>query len=721
MVRNPLRKLIENNFLDYASYVIKERAIPDAADGLKPVQRRILWSLHEMDDKRFNKVANVIGHCMKYHPHGDQSIVNALVALANRGYFIERQGNFGNIFTGDDASAPRYIECRLTDLARKILFNDDITEFLPSYDGRNREPILFPVKLPVVLLLGAEGIAVGMSTRILPHNFCEVLSAQISCLKNSEFELFPDFLQGGSIDVEGYDDGRGKIRNRARIETKSNKKLVIREVPWGTTTESLMASIESAVRKGKLKISSIDDYTTGSVEIEITVARGVSSEEALKQLFAHTDCEKTHTSNMVVIMDGRPVETSVTDLIHYSSGRLIEILRIELKLELSTLEERLHWMILEQIFIENRLYKLIEECDSLEDVRETIRRSLEPFGEEIGREVSEEDVDRLLGIRIRRISRFDIEAHKLQMEEIRKGLKKTRKNLRDITGYSIRYIEDILSEYGTLHPRLTSIETFSDIDVKEVSLRNLRVGFDADNGFVGTSVKGGCVFDASEYDRIIFFLADGTYRIVPVQEKYFVDGTVLHCGLLSKEQIFSAVYRNTSDMIAYVKRFTIGGYIMDKEYRFAPEGSEVLFFTSREEVRLEYWFSRVKRMRIRKGSTDLSEVLVKSAGARGVRLSGKKVISSLKGIELDREIVSEVSSAEPQEEPQEEPPEEPPEDPPGESDETSIAGSSDEDEAETSVPELPAKTVEQIIEEAENLKRRTTRAIEDAGGDLFDS
>jgi topoisomerase-4 subunit A len=705
MVRNPLRKLIENNFLDYASYVIKERAIPDAADGLKPVQRRILWSLHEMDDKRFNKVANVIGHCMKYHPHGDQSIVNALVSLANRGYFIERQGNFGNIFTGDDASAPRYIECRLTDLARKILFNDDITEFLPSYDGRNREPILLPVKLPVVLLLGAEGIAVGMSTRILPHNFCEVLAAQISCLKNSEFELFPDFLQGGSIDVEGYDDGRGKIRNRARIEKKSNKKLVIRELPWGTTTESLMASIESAARKGKLKISSIDDYTTGSVEIEITVARGISSEEALKQLFAHTDCEKTHTSNMVVIMDDRPVETSVTDLIHYSTGRLIEILRIELKLALSTLEERLHWMTLEQIFIENRLYKLIEECDSLEGVRETIHRSLEPFGEEIGREVSEEDVDRLLGVRIRRISRFDIEAHKLQMGEIRTGLKKTRKNLRDITGYSITYIEDILSEYGTLHPRLTSIETFSDIDVKEVSLRNLRVGFDPDNGFVGTSVKGERVFDASEYDRIIFFLADGAYRIVPVQEKYFVDGIVLHCGLLSKEQVFSAVYRDTTNMIAYVKRFTIGGYIMDKEYRFTPEGSEVLFFTSREEVRLEYWFQRVKRMRIRKGTTDLEEVLIKSSGARGVRLCGKKVISSIKGIELDREDGSEASS--------EEPPDEP--------DETSINESPDEDEVETSVPELPAKTVEQIIEEAEDLKRRTTRAIEDAGGDLFDS
>ncbi|MCK4505827.1 MAG: DNA topoisomerase IV subunit A, partial [Candidatus Aegiribacteria sp.] len=362
-----LKKLFNRNFLEYASYVIKDRAIPDDADGLKPVQRRILWSLFEMDDGRFSKVANVIGHCMKYHPHGDQSIGDALVSLANRGYFIERQGNFGNIFTGDRASAPRYIECRLTDLARETLFNKRITDFSPSYDGRNSEPLLLPVKLPVVLLLGAEGIAVGLSTRILPHNFQEVLKAQVACLRDQEFELFPDFPQGGRIDVTDYDDGRGRIRNRARIEKQGQKNLIIRELPWGTTTESIISSIELAANKGKIKVASIDDYTTDSVEINVRLSRGVDADEGLKLLFAHTDCEKPHTSNIIVIQDGYPVETNVTELVHYSTGRLIEILKLELKLELDDFRNRLHWLDLEQIFIENRLYKSIEECTSWEN------------------------------------------------------------------------------------------------------------------------------------------------------------------------------------------------------------------------------------------------------------------------------------------------------------------------------------------------------------------
>jgi topoisomerase-4 subunit A len=711
MARNPLRKLFEDNFLDYASYVIKDRAIPDSADGLKPVQRRILWSLHEMDDKRYSKVANVIGHSMKYHPHGDQSIGSALVALANRGYFVDRQGNFGNIFTGDDASAPRYIECRLTDLARDVLFNDLITEFLASYDGRNMEPLLLPAKLPVVLLLGAEGIAVGMSTRILPHNFCEVIQAQISCLGGGEFSLLPDFLQGGSIDATDYDDGRGRIRNRARIEKRESKKLVIRELPWGTTTESIMSSIESAARKGRLRISSINDFTAESVEIEITVARGASQDEALKQLYAHTDCEKTHTSSIVVIQDGNPTETTVSELIHYGTGRLVEILKLELRLELETLDNQLHWKTIEQIFIENRLYKEIEECTSAGDVKDTIVRSMEPFAEEIGREISPEDIDRLLAVRIRRISRFDIESHRAEMDDIRTDMKSARKNLRNITDYAIDFLDGVFSKYGKLYPRLTSLEEFTDIDVKKVSLRNLKVGFDSTNGFVGTALKGDSAFDASEYDRIIFFLGDGSYRVVPVQDKYFIDGDILYCGLYDRSTVFSAVYREPGEMIAYVKRFGIGGYIMDREYRFAPDGCEVLFFTHREGVRLEYWFQRAKRMRTRKGSTELSEMHVKGVGARGVRLCGKKVISSIKGMEQDFDADSEDSGSEP---PEEVPPEW------EEHAETVDESREPEDEQPGQTPEQ-TRTVEQILEDAEELRRKSARTLEEASGDLFDS
>jgi topoisomerase-4 subunit A len=691
--------------------VIKDRAIPDAADGLKPVQRRILWSLHEMDDKRYSKVANVIGHCMKYHPHGDQSIGSALVALANRGYFVDRQGNFGNIFTGDDASAPRYIECRLTDLARDVLFDDKVTEFVPSYDGRNSEPVLLPAKLPVVLLLGAEGIAVGMSTRILPHNFCEVLRAQIDCLRDREFTLFPDFQQGGSIDVSDYEDGSGRIRNRARIEKRETKKLVIRDLPFGTTTETVMSSIESAARKGRLKIASISDFTAESVEIEITVARGVSQEEALKQLYAHTECEKSHTSAMVVIQDGIPAETTVTDLVHYSTGRLIEILKLELKHELESLSDQLHWKTLEQIFVENRLYKRIEECRSQEDVREAVVRSLEPFAGEIDREVTPEDVDRLLGVRIRRISLFDIESHREEMEGIRKDISRARGRLRKITDYAVEFLEGILEKYGHLYPRLTSIEEFTDIDVKEVSLRNLKVGFDGEHGFVGIAVRGEVSFDASEYDRIVFFLGDGTYRVIPVQDKYFIDGEILHCGICDRERVYSAVYRDRKDLVAYVKRFSIGGYIMDREYRFAPEGSEILFFTDLPEMRLEYWFQRVKRMRTRKGSTELSDVLVKGVGAKGVRLCGTKVVSSIRGIEPE--------TGEGEEEPAED--EEAPDD-----DGTGTGGQEDadlEEEGAEAGGEAPAeeRSVEQLIEEAEALRLRSARALEEASGDLFES
>ncbi len=644
MSETSLRRLYKRYFLEYASYVIKDRAIPDLADGLKPVQRRILWSLFQMDDGRFSKVANVIGHCMQFHPHGDRSIGDALVSLANRGFFIERQGNFGNILTGDSASASRYIECRLTDLARETLFNKRITDFEPSYDGRNSEPVLLPAKLPVLLLLGAEGIAVGMSTKILPHNFQEVLKAQIACLSGKDFELYPDFPQGGRIDVSDYTDGRGRIRNRARIEKDGSKNLIIRELPYGTTTESLVNSIELASNKGKIKISSIDDYTTDAVEINVRLSRGVGIDEGIKRLFAHTDCETVNSSNIVVIQDGAPVETTITEMIHYCTGRLIEILKLELRLEISDYTGKLHWLTLEQIFIENRLYKNIEECTSWENVRDAVLVSLKPFTDAIDLEITEEDIDKLLSLKIRRISRFDIDSHKEEMGTIRKKMKKAKSNLRNIVPFATDYLEKLLEKYGKNYPRLTSIEDFSDIDVKKVAIRNLKAGFNSDTGLFGTSIKGDKTYSVSEYDRFVFFLDDGTYRVIPVQDKYFINGNILFCGVHDKEMVFTAVYKQQKTGIAFIKRFCIGSFIMDKEYRFIPDGGEVLYFTGKPEMKLDFWFQRTKRMRRRKDECLISDYRVTSENAKGVQLCGKKIISSIKGVSLDDDEEDIVSS-----------------------------------------------------------------------------
>jgi len=714
MSETSLRRLYNRNFLEYASYVIKERAIPDVADGLKPVQRRILWSLFQMDDGRFSKVANVIGHCMQFHPHGDRSIGDALVSLANRGFFIERQGNFGNIFTGDEASAARYIECRLTDLARETLFNKRITDFEPSYDGRNNEPVLFPAKLPVLLLLGAEGIAVGMSTRILPHNFQEVLKAQIACLKEQDFELYPDFPQGGRIDISDYEDGKGKIRNRARIEKDGNKNLIIRELPWGTTTESVITSIELASKKGKIKISSIDDYTTDSVEINVRLSRGVGADEGLKRLYAHTDCETSHSSNIVVIQDGSPVETSITEILHYSTGRLIEILKLELKLEISDYTERLHWLTLEQIFMENRLYRSIEECTSWDNVRDSVKASLEPFLEENRLEVTGEDIDKLLALKIRRISRFDIESHREEMDEIKIRMKKARSNLRNIVRYAIDYIEMLIEKYGKAYPRLTSIEDFSNIDIKKVAIKNLKVGFNAETGLLGTTIKGEKTFSVSEYDRFVYFLDNGTYRVVPVQEKYFIDGNVLHCGVLDKKKVFTIVYQQEKTEIAYIKRFCVESFILDKEYRSVPEGSRIIFLTCEEEMKLDVWFYRKKRMRKRKDEFLISDFKITSEHAKGVQLCGRKIVSSIKGVLLtdadDTTGLSETDSYD------------------GETDVS--GGEVPEQETLHEEPETVLPSPEDVLKQAENLRLRSAEALKKAektvhpdddeeSGDLF--
>ncbi|MBP5707139.1 MAG: DNA topoisomerase IV subunit A, partial [Spirochaetales bacterium] len=413
-----IKDMIGSNFIEYASYVIKDRAIPDIDDGLKPVQRRILHSMDEMDDGKFNKVANVIGNTMKYHPHGDQSIGGSLVVLANKDYFIEKQGNFGNIYTGDDASAPRYIECRLSALAKEVLFNKEITEYVDSYDGRNKEPVTLPAKVPVLLMMGTEGIAVGMTTKILPHNFGELLAAEVAILKKQNFEIFPDFPQGGIIDVTEYAKGNGKVKIRAKIEIPNDKTLLIKEIPFGTTTESLIGSIENAAKKNQIKISSINDYTAEKVEIEIKPGRGETAVDIEKALYAYTDCEVTLSVNCILIMDNKPVEMSVDDVLRHNAQKLVKDLEKELNIEKHKLTERLQDMTLEQIFIENRIYKKIEELKTYEEIIATITKELNKFKKLLIRDLTIEDIERLLEIKIKRISRFDIENHRRNMDDI---------------------------------------------------------------------------------------------------------------------------------------------------------------------------------------------------------------------------------------------------------------------------------------------------------------
>ncbi|MFM8469785.1 MAG: DNA topoisomerase IV subunit A, partial [Limisphaerales bacterium] len=468
----PLHRRVDTGFLQYASYVIRDRAIPNLEDGLKPVQRRILWALHRTDDGRFTKVANVVGDTMKFHPHGDASIGDALVVLANKRYLIEGQGNFGNVFTGDPAAASRYIECRLTELARTELFNDDITQFVPNYDGKQKEPVVFPSKLPLTLMLGAEGIAVGMSCRILPHNFPELLEAQICILKKLPFRCLPDFPTGGQMDARDYQDGKGSVKVRAKIKEKDEQTVVIKELPPGTTTESLTASIEDAVQKGKLKVKSINDYTSESVEIEIKAPAGVSAQQLTDALFAFTNCEATISSRITVIKDNRPVELTVSEVLRENTDQLVRVLKQELELKQQKLENELHFRTLERIFIEEHIYKDIEKCKTNEAVVAAVFEGFKPFRRQMLRELADADVERLLQVRIRRISLFDINQHREEMERTRAELAATQQHLKNVVKFTIGHLEDLLEKYGPQYPRLTTKSArHEEVNVKAVAFK----------------------------------------------------------------------------------------------------------------------------------------------------------------------------------------------------------------------------------------------------------
>jgi topoisomerase-4 subunit A len=628
-----LKPLMEKNFLEYASYVILDRAIPDLRDGCKPVQRRILHTLSEMHDGKFHKVANVIGECMKLHPHGDASIGDALVVLANKEYFIEKQGNFGNILTGHSAAASRYTECRLTPLAVETLFNTALTTSIPSYDGRRLEPRELPAKVPVLLMLGADGIAVGMSTTILPHNFVELLQAQVAILKDQEYTLAPDFLQGGQIDVSEYDDGRGKIRVRARIEKVSGaQKLVIRDVPYSTTTTSLISSIEAAVQKGKVSASTISDFTSDKVEIELHLSRGATAETVIDQLYAHTDCEVSITSNIVVIRGDRPVEVTVSEYLKEFTGILKKQIKAELEHELSNLESRRHWLTLEQIFIENRVYKNIEKATTEEAVKRQVFEGMKPFKKLFVRAMTDEDVSRLLDLRIRRISAYDIRKNRGEIDDIVAAIRQCNAKLKNLTKTAIGWLNGLVEKYGAQYPRRTVIETFHTVDKVAVAKANIRLSYDREAGYFGSSMRGSeFVMNVTEYDKILVVTADGTYRVMTPPEKAWVPGPILHASVwdAQKGEHFVLVYRDSAK-IAWGKRVHIERFITNKTYPLVKEGSVGIEFLSEKKNPgvLQLNMVPVKRQKVKAIAVDLGKIPPCGLSARGLKLSQKAVQSA---------------------------------------------------------------------------------------------
>jgi topoisomerase-4 subunit A len=622
----PLHRRVNRSFLDYASYVIRDRAIPNLADGLKPVQRRILWALHEKDDGRFIKVANVVGHAMQYHPHGDASIGDALVVLANKRYLIEGQGNFGNIYTGDLAAAPRYIECRLTELARTEVFNDEITQFVPSYDGRNKEPVALPCKLPLLLMLGTEGIAVGMASRILPHNFPELLEAEIAILKKQPFKCLPDFQTGGLMDARGYKDGAGEIKVRAKLKVKDESTVVIKEIPPTTTTDSLIGSIEDASHKGKIKVKSINDFTSEEVEIEIKAPSGVSAEQLADALYAFTDCEVSITSRIVVIRNNRPVEMTVSEVLQENTAQLVETLKRELELKETQLQDELHFRTLERIFIEERLYKKIEQCKTNEAVMAAVHEGFKPFRRQLIRELTDPDVERLLTVRIRRISLFDITKHREEMEKVKADLAETRKNLKNLTKYVIGHLEALLAKYGPLYPRLTKSSRYDEVDAKEVAFKAFKVAYDRESGYVGYKVSGEEFnVECTKFDKLILVFKDGHYQVTELPEKFFVGPDLVYCGLPERDRIFTCAYTNRE--ATYLKRFTFGGTILKKVYHCIPLKSRVLFFEPETPAQLYIRYKPAPYQKINQQTCSPAEVEVKGPKTRGRQISIKDVSS----------------------------------------------------------------------------------------------
>lgn len=629
-----VKNLFDQNFIQYASYVIRDRAIPDIIDGLKPVQRRIIHTMIKTDDGRFVKVANVVGKVMAYHPHGDASIYTALVNLANKELFIDKQGNFGNLFTGDSASAPRYIECRLRPVTREVLnTNPKITQYVETYDGRDTEPVAFQAKLPLVLIMGAEGIAVGMSTQIMSHNIHEVIDAEKKCLRGESFELFPDFRTGGLIDVSDYKDGLGKLIARAKLDTSDDKKITITELPYGSTSESLIDSIEKAAKSGKVKIASINDYTADSVNIEIKLPRGVYSKDVVDSLYAFTDCEKTIYCNLLVIKDNMPVQMTCTQVIEYHAKQLTGILKSELELEKQDLAEKLHLRTLERIFVEERIYKRIEEMKTEIAVVKAVKDGFIPFKAELIREITDEDVEHLLKIPIRRISLYDINKNRKEVQAINARIIEINRLLKHLVEYAISYLEGIEQKLDSASTkRRTKLSRIKTVDVKTVVKRDTPLKYDEKSGYLGTAVSGGTeLLKITPYDRIVFVRKSGIYSVTEAPNKVFVGPELRYCGFADKDEIskilFTVLYRDPETQFVYIKRCRIGGYIMNRDYFFAPEAMEVLHVDTRKSFKFTLNYVPKPRLKVLKEVFKADAFAEKGVKAQGVRVAAKEVLN----------------------------------------------------------------------------------------------
>ncbi|CAF23075.1 DNA topoisomerase IV subunit A [Candidatus Protochlamydia amoebophila] len=623
-----IKQLMQRHYIKYASYVILDRAIPNVIDGLKPVQRRILYTLWLMHDGKLHKVANVAGQTMALHPHGDAPITEALINIANKGYLLDQQGNFGNLFTGDPAAAARYIETRLTPLAKETLFNADLTSTIPSYDGRHQEPTCLPAKIPVVLLQGADGIAVGMSTHIFPHNFLELLEAEIAILEGKPFSILPDFPTGGIMDASDYNKGKGKVRLRAKIEVRDAKSLVITEICYGTTTESLIRSIDEAAKKGKIKIDAINDYTAEKVEIEIKLPRGQYAQDLLEALYAYTECQVTLHSQIVVIKDNYPWETDVDSILRLHTEKLQEYLQRELELERDHLNEKIFEKTLEQIFIENRLYKRIEDLTSYEEVHVTIAASLIPFHSQLLRIPTEQDRERLLSIPIRRITRFDLAKNQEEILSHQEQLTRVEKDLKNIIKVAIRYLNSLIKKFASEHKRKTEIQVIQQVDTRAMETRQITVCFDPTTGFIGTKVTSNYTIECTNFDKLLVIFKDGTYQIINIPEKQYVHhkgNKVVYVGIADKKTIINVVYRDPETHYVYAKRFIVEKFILDKYYRYLEEGTTLEFISTQPGVSLELQFIPKPRQTISKMQFQIDNIAVKGVTAKGIRISNREV------------------------------------------------------------------------------------------------
>jgi len=625
-----LGEMYSDYFLDYSSYVILERAVPHLGDGLKPVQRRILHSMRQMEDGRYNKVANIVGDTMKYHPHGDVAIKDALVGLGQKELLIDTQGNWGNILTGDRAAAGRYIEARLTKFALEVAFNPKTTEWMMSYDGRNKEPVTLPMKFPLLLAQGVEGIAVGLACKILPHNFVELIDASIAALRKKPFELYPDFLTGGLIDVSDYKDGLrgGKVRVRARIEVVKRKLLRITEVPFGVTTGSLMDTIVAANEKGKIKIAKIEDNTAAAVEIMIHLPAGVEPEVTRDALFAFTDCEVSLSPNSCVITEGKPQFLGVKDLLMRSVFQTKDLLKLELEIRLAELMEKWHFSSLEKIFIEKRIYRDIEECETWEAVIEAIDKGLKPYQKRFKREITRDDIVRLTEIKIKRISKYDTFRADEEITSLEDAIAETRKNLRNLTRYAVRYFEGLKKTYGKGRERRTELAEFGRVDRTQVVASTETLYLDEKGGFAGWSLKKEKAIEkCSRIDDIIAFSQDAQVRVLKVSAKAFVGKRPVHVAVFRKEEdkIYSLIYRDGRDGAVLAKRFRIGGVTRDKIYELGKgtKGSRVLYFAVHDneedsaENTVVVHLKPALRLRNLSRVFQFGEVAVKGRGAKG--------------------------------------------------------------------------------------------------------